>query len=122
MRLTGSIPSGIFGLQRIADVIGVLQVAPQCHIAEAAAPAVVGHELIHDLGELRTIVPKGPCDLPIGTQRRFCTELQTVKNLCPEFCLVAVTDYRWQQFSIDHFQQIFILKTLVSQHNLGAIC
>ena len=54
--------------------------------------------------------------LPFSPEPNFRMKGNVIKNLCPEFTLVAVDYNHRYQTGINHFKQILILQVLIGLH------
>ena len=100
----------MFVVDRVGNVVGVLQVALDQDISHQGSLLVVFYKLIDRRHEFGTVLAHGPTDFSLGTEFNFRMQHDLIEYLGPEFTLMIVDDHIFDQSGVEQFKQVFILE------------
>ena len=106
------------GLQRVRQMVGLLQVAREQQVAEQGAFPVLGQELVDQPLQLGAVLAQRPGDVGAGAQGDVLADVDCIEHLRPERRLVGVHQHGGDEAGLHHLQQPFVLDVLVRGQDL----
>ncbi len=105
----------------VFDVLGVLEIALEEHVAEQSARAIGFDKAINSFLETGCVATNGPAEVAARSNREILMNDDVGQHLRPEFRQIVVGDGDLDESGVDHLQQVLGLEILAGCDDLDLL-